>query len=261
MTSIPRKYRDRVDVEDAKPVVAEPPPLSAAETKPAETPKPAEKPVEKNPVEEAALKARLAEMERAQKMAGAQPQQPQRAEPLAIEDEPKPPSTEQIIANSGLPERMKAWLRAHPEYILDQAKNVQLHKMHTVAEYEAGGEWSDGFFQRLDHFHLHGFKQPSLNGNGAAHQSAVQQPRQAYRPTQAAAPPVRQQQYSGPPVSAPPTRETLSMATGRSVNRRVPLTEDERQIARSSGISDAEYEQQKDKMNAMKVAGYLQDGR
>src|SRR2546430_1922269 len=102
---------------------------------------------------------------------------------------------------------------------------------------------------------------PKSNGNDAAQQRVVQptaQPAQpTYRPTQAA--PVRQQQYAAP-VSAPPTRETLSMATGRPRNSRVPLTEDERQIARNSGISDDEYERQKDRMIAMKVAGYI-DGR
>src|SRR6266446_6736179 len=136
MTSVPRKYRDRIYAEDAKPVVAEPPP-SAAETKP-ET-KPAEKPVEKNPVEEAALLKRLQEMKRASEAAAqAQPQPQPRVEPIAIEDEPKQPqqqSVEQIIQSSGLPPVVQNWLRQHPDLITDPAKNAQLQKAHHIAEH------------------------------------------------------------------------------------------------------------------------------
>jgi hypothetical protein len=271
MTSVPKKYRDRIDVEEAKPVVAEPPP-PAAETKPAET-KPAEPSpaVEKNPVEQAALKKRLEEMERAQKMgaAQAQPQPQPRTGPIAI-DEPQrqqpqqqPQSVEQIIQSSGLPALVQEWLRRHPDLITDPAKNAQLQKAHHITEYLTGGDVETPYYlQRLEE--TLGWR-PKSNGNGAAQQQRVVQPpaQPAAQPPpqpRPAAPPVRQQQYA-PPVSAPPTRETLSMATGKPRNARVPLTEDERQIARNSGISDAEYERQKDRMNAMKVAGYIQDGR
>jgi hypothetical protein len=270
MTSVPKKYRDRVDVEDAKPVESSPAIIPnennspVAEAKPAE-PSPA---VEKNPVEQAALKKRLEEMERAQKMgaAQAQPQPQPRAEPIAI-DEPQrqqpqqPQSVEQIIATSGLPALVQNWLRQHPDLITDPAKNAQLQKAHHIAEYLTGGDVETPYYlQRLEE--TLGYR-PKSNGNGAAQQPAVQPTSdhsrgQAYRPTQAA--PVRQQQYAAP-VSAPPTRENYSMSTGKPRNARVPLTEDERQIARNSGISDAEYERQKDRMNAMKVAGYIQDGR
>src|SRR2546430_3823245 len=203
MTSVPKKYRDRIDVEDAKPVVAEPP-LPAAETKPAET-KPAEPSpaVEtKSPVEDAALRKRREEMNRAQELARGQPQPQPRAEPIAIEPEPQrqqpqqqPQSVEQIIAASGLPALVQNWLRQHPDLITDRAKNAQLQKAHHIAEYLTGGDVGTPYYlQRLEE--TLGWR-PKSNGNGAAQQSAVQPTSdhsrgQAYRPTQAA--PVRQQQ-------------------------------------------------------------------
>src|SRR6185437_10577452 len=72
--------------------------------------------------------------------------------------------------------------------------------------------------------------------------------------------PVRQQQRPGPPVSAPPTRDVPSLASGRPTTRRVPLTEVELQIAKNSGISPEEYQLQKEKMRAMQAAGVIQNG-
>src|SRR6185436_4203579 len=79
-------------------------------------------------------------------------------------------------------------------------------------------------------------------------------------PPRDAAPVRQQQQRSGPPVSAPPTRDVPSLASGRPTTRRVPLTEVELQIAKNSGISPEEYQLQKEKMRAMQAAGVIQNG-
>jgi hypothetical protein len=51
------------------------------------------------------------------------------------------------------------------------------------------------------------------------------------------------------------------MRTGHPVSRREPLTDDERQIARNTGISDEEYQRQKEKLQRLKREGVIQDGR
>jgi hypothetical protein len=60
-------------------------------------------------------------------------------------------------------------------------------------------------------------------------------------------------------VSAPPTRESLSLGTGRPMPGRVVLTRDERDLARSCGVSEVEWAKGKQKMEARRKAGLLQD--
>jgi hypothetical protein len=193
--------------------------------------------------------------ERLQHQVASQQQQHERlaTEPLAIEEpqQQQQPTAEQIIASSGLPERARDWLRKYPDYVTDPTKNAQIQKMHHVAEYQAGGEFSDLYFERMER--LLGLK-PETNGNGA------QQPVRPAVQRQAA--PVRQQRAAGGPImSAPPTRDVPSMTTGRPANMRVPLTADELYIAQQSKQTPEEYQQQKEKMLRLKAAGAIQDGR
>jgi putative ABC transport system substrate-binding protein len=73
------------------------------------------------------MRARLAETERAAEMQREGHQAPQYVhEP----QQPQQPSPEQIIANSGLPERAKTWLRQHSDFITDPSKNATLIALH-----------------------------------------------------------------------------------------------------------------------------------
>jgi hypothetical protein len=94
--------------------------------------------------------------------------------------------------------------------ILDGAKNQTLQALHPVAERQSGGQqFTDSYFRRMDE--LLGFR--------------------SEQPTPPAAPrPAPVPQY-GPPVSAPPTRESISMGNGRPVNYQPQLNNDEREIA------------------------------
>jgi len=67
--------------------------------------------------------------------------------------------------------------------------------------------------------------------------------------------------YGGPTVSAPPTRNVPSFSTGRPMNTRAPLSAAETDIAQRLGISTDEYQKQKEKMEKLKAAGVIQDGR
>ncbi len=144
-----------------------------------------------------------------------QPQQPQQQQPM---------TAEQIIANSELPSRAKDWLRKHSDYVTDPAKNAKLQKLHNVAEYQSGGEWTDAYFDRMDV--LLGFKPEKTNGAGTQ-------------------PNIRQ----SAPVSAPISREAPSMTTGRAPTpTKVTLDRHQRevaaQIAQSRNISQAEAEKE-----------------
>jgi hypothetical protein len=229
---------------------AQPPPAVDAPKppeQPAAEPSPADKAAQENIQSE--LKKRLHEMENAERLTREAVQQhPQlAAEPQA----PQQPTTEEIIAASGLPERAKAWLREYPEYVSDPIQNARLQKLHAVAEHQAGGQWTPEYFERMEV--LLGLKQ--------------EQPRQVQeRPVTNAAPatgngaPPRRQPMAVP-VSAPPTREVPSFATGKSRSFRQPLTADELHIAQACGQTAEQYQEQKEKMQRLKAAGAIQDGR
>ena len=255
MASLRKRYQSNGADQDGQPVQTAP--VAGAELPPPVADKqPAEQPVE-NAVEQAAqnaLKARLAEMENAeglQREVLSQQQRMAAEEPLAIgpqEPQQQPQTVEEVIAASGLPERAQRWLLAHPDYVRDAQKNAHIQGLHYAAAHQAGGDaFSDLYFSKLED--LLGLKQ-ATNGNG------VQQPVRPAVPRQAA--PVRQ--YVGPPVSAPPTRESPSMTTGRPFTKRAPLTAAQREAARYSGVSDDEYSKQVELMERMKAAGMHQDG-
>jgi len=159
--------------------------------------------------------------------------------------EPQAPTVEEIIAGCELPDLAKNWLRQNPEFILDPAKNERLRKMHNVAEYQSGSEYTEPYFQRLEV--LLGLKQETPS-NGRAPAPAAPQ-RES---------PPRQQPRMSVPVSAPTSRESLSMTTGRAPSSPMRLTQEEAQFARTLGISTEEYAKQKEKMERMKAAGQLQ---
>jgi hypothetical protein len=135
--------------------------------------------------------------------------------------------------------------------VTDPVKNAQLQKAHTIAEYLAGGEWTDGYFERLEH--VLGLKQEPTNGH-TEKRSVENKPSAPTRPMTVDRPP---QQRMAAPVSAPPHRDVPSMATGRAPSYRAPLTKDELEIAAASGMTAEQYQAQKERMLRMKAAGEL----
>jgi hypothetical protein len=251
MASFRRKYQ--IESPDAPPVTTVPNEAAAELPPPVDAKSPEPPAAEPGPADEAAktaLRQRLQEMENAealQREAAVAQQHPQFA---AEPQEQQMPTAEGIIEGSGLPENAKSWLRAHPEYVSDPIKNAQMQKMHNVAEYQAGSEFTERYFDRMEI--LLGLRQ--------------EQPRQVQeRPVTNAAPatdrvPLRRAP-AGPPVSAPPTREPPSMATGKSRSFRQPLTADELHIAQACGQTPEQYQAEKEKMLRLKASGVIQDGR
>jgi hypothetical protein len=250
MTSVRKKYQDRVEIgshNEGPPAATIP--AQGAELPPAAETKPPEPPVESNPVRDAernALKQRLAEMENAEGFARQAQQQPQYAA------EPSQPPQEPLAAFlASVPEAIGEWLQAHPEYMSDPRKNAALQHFHWVAKDEVGEEYTPRYIERIEH-HLGLRQQP---------QPQPSNNRQADRPRMEPmrAPP-RQQQRSAP-VSAPPTREAPSMTTGRAPSLPVRLTTEQKDLCRALGLTEAQYAEQLQKMERLKAAGAIQDGR
>jgi hypothetical protein len=254
MASYRKKYTEQAADSPAPPAAAEPAP-PVAETKP---PEPVE--IERNPADAAAssaIKQRLQEMEAAQ----AHTQEHARQQREAIQQQ-QPPQPE-------MPEAVRQWLSEHPQYcdpndVIAQHE-IQLASMKCARD---GLTWERPEFIPTIERHL-GLRQeppPVTNGNGHAPSEPVNfvsPPPQRQPAPQRQGPPVRQQAPVRPSVmvSAPPTRETVSMTTGRPTGGPVKLTQEEFDLAHSLGISPQEYEKQKRKMLAMKAAGQIQDGR
>jgi hypothetical protein len=184
-------------------------------------------------------------MEQAEKLAHETPRQPEERFAREPQQQPqqRPVTMEQIIADAPIPERAKAWLRQHPEYMTDKTKNDFIGKMHHVAEYQAGGvAYTDAYFERLED--LLGIR-AKPNGNGQHVPSPQRQPALS-----------RQQAPASPQVSAPPARQAPSMTTGRPAGQPTQLTNEERTLARSLGLSDSEYAANKAKLIQLKASGW-----
>lgn len=238
MASYRSKYRQQFegyDKGDAPPVLSQP--MKSAEPA-AEAAPPPEPPVNTDPGRDAgnsAIRRRLEELDKAEEIR----REPQPAqEPPRVEDPvaKQQPSVQDIIATTAVPEAAKAWLRAHPDYITDPTKNAQLIKMHNVAEYQAGGEFTPAYFDRMEI--LLGLKSES--------------PRPA-APQRQPAP-----RAGSVPMSAPVAREAPSMRSGRPMSHRAPLTPEQREAAHFSGISEEEYSRNYERMMRLKAAGAIQ---
>jgi hypothetical protein len=222
-------------VADTTPTPQDTPAQEAAPKLEEHTPPPSG--TEASPAEAAgkdSLKARLAEMEKAIAIEREQP-------PRFAREPQQSPTTEDIISATELPETAKDWLRRHPSYITDPAKNRHIIELHSVAARQAGSEWDDRYFERMEDL------------LGMTPSRGTQQP----APRNAA--PVRQQ-YKGPTLSAPPHREVPSMTTGR-VSEPTRLTGEELQLAKTLGLTQEQYRQGKERMLRLKQAGVIPDGR
>jgi len=242
MASLRKKYSAEGPRHDGPPVTAPPTgaaklPDPVADSKPPEMPA-TESPVDKAAKEAIALQLRLKEMERAEQLnheAAQQPPPPQAAEP---QQQPQQPA---------MPAHVATWLAEHPQYMdpNDAVAQAEIH-LATVKCMRDGKTWNDSDFIPTIERHL-GIA-PRTNGS-------------QHRPPPAPAAPVRQQQRSTVPMGAPPHRDVPSMTTGRPASRRAPLTAEEVEAARFSGITPERYAEEKEKMLRLRAAGQLQDGR
>lgn len=223
-----------------------------------EAPAPSEPPPAPQPAPEDDTRTRLAAMEAAQEQArhveqqrliaaAMALQQPQQQEPTAQPQQPVelPSDTvEVLLARSGLPDRAQQWLRSNPQYLTNPRLNARLQHFHYEAV-EQAPQFSDEYFTLMER--MLGFAPPAPPGPPAEIERPVteseavmttpppapppRRPITAQRATEPpASPPAPPPQYRGPQVSAPPSREAVSMSTGRPPGR-ITLTTEEQQIA------------------------------
>jgi hypothetical protein len=252
MASLRKRYQSRLEDNGGAPVAAVPQETAAKLPEPAADPKPIEQPTaaESDPVGEAernALRERLREMERAGSIAQQTVNRPQYA------TEPQRP--QQTIPE--VPGPVKAWLAEHPEYLSDVVGQAEL-QLATLRSLRDGRSWNDDDFISVLERNL-GLSQQQTQpqSNGDTERAASPKPAPVPRNGTQQRPVVQRQ---GAPVSAPPTREVPSMTTGRPVSD-VRLTVEEAQLAKSLGISEDEYKQQKARMNRLKAQGAIQNGQ
>jgi hypothetical protein len=241
--SSPRK---RFQGADAPPVTTVPNETAAQLPPVAADAKPPESPVaEPSPAEQAdknAIKQRLQEMERAERLTReAVSQHPQ----LATE----PPQEPQM------PARVEKWLADHPQY-LDPNDSVAQAEIHlaTVKCMRDGKTWDAPDFIDTIERHL-GFA-PAPATNGRAQDMRIESKPSPPAPAPQVAPPRRQTMSA--PVSAPPTREVPSYSTGRAPSHRAPLSADELYIAQQSGQTPEQYQEQKERLRKLKESGAIQ---
>lgn len=156
MASLRKRYQNRIEVSSDKdaPAVASMPQETAAQPPPVADKQSAE-PLEpeKDAVREAALKARLREMDRAEALraeAVSAAQQRMATEPPPTGVCGRPLTVEEIIANTTLPDRAKDWLRRHPDYATDPVKTNRLLVLDEVATRQAGDQFSDRYFHEME---------------------------------------------------------------------------------------------------------------
>src|SRR5262249_41540373 len=246
MASLRKRYQDRIEAgprQNEPPVST--PPVKAAEPPPAVEPKPIEQPQTESPADTAArtaLRERLREMENAEALTHqAQQPQPQYAAEPQQQQQPQQPA---------MPAQVQKWLAEHPQYC-DPNDHVAQAEIYTATLKcnRDGKSWDQPDFIPTLERHL-GIA-PRSNGQQAQPHRPIEKPSPA-----PAAPPryeAPRQQRSNVPVSAPPTRDVPSMATGRPTGGPVRLTDAQREAARFSGISEEKYAEKLELMNRMKA--------
>jgi hypothetical protein len=207
-----------------------------------ETPQPAEelepKPSPAEAAASSAIKQRLLEAERATELVKERLSHPQYAEEPQVPQMDPREQFEAAIQN--LPPRVQGWYRKDPELLLNPERAAQIQYVYHAAAREVGEADTDAHLNRMEGM---------LFPRDAAPEPAPLPERKASAPTR---------QYSGAPVSAPPSRDSHSMSTGRPVGR-MTLTREEAELAKSLGLTQQQYLDGKARMIREKQGGFHRD--
>lgn len=158
--------------------------------------------------------------------------------PKVERTEPTRPSGDPVESTiSGLPlsGTSKDWLRNHHDFMTDPRKNAKLQAAHWDAT-DAGPEGSPAYLEALE-TSLGMRKKPDPDPDPD---------------------PEPQRRIN---VSAPVSRESVSVANGRPTQTRVTLSPEQRDAARISGVDEKTYAANVLRLNELKKQGHYNEGR
>jgi hypothetical protein len=181
--------------------------------------------MEPSPVEQAEREALRRQLGLQQEQSAAQ-QAPQQQEPQPPAPAPQPQ----------LPAAVREWISAHPEFMNDRERNLEIQLAHHRVLQRVGSIQAAEYLPTLER---------ALGiGNSEAPVRTAELVRE-----NASARPVR---------SAPVSREGTSFSGHRPSGPREPLSAAEQEAAKLSGVSPDEYRKQRERMLALKATGQLQ---
>jgi hypothetical protein len=242
MVSARRKYPGVAD-HTTEPVTTAPVSEVAKAPDAVETPQPVEelepKPSPAEAAASSAIKQRLEEAQRAAELVKQQAQQPPPQQFAAEPETPQMDERDQFeAAIQHLPPRIQTWYRNDPSWLTDPERNAHLNYVHHVAVRETGGVGTPEYFDRMEHM---------MGLRDASPEPSPERSR--------ASEPARQHSA---PVSAPPSRESASLSTGRPVGR-ISLSREEADLAKSLGLTSQQYLDGKARMLREKAGGFHRD--
>jgi hypothetical protein len=127
------------------------------------------------------------------------------------------------LDRTNLPQTAKNWLRAHPEYLRDERKNAKIQSLHwDIVQDEKRVPFSEDYYISLEQH---------LGLRAKPQQEAAEEDEGDEQPVRKSV------------VSAPVSREAPS-SSGTRTPGTVRLTALQREWAKASGISEAEYAKQ-----------------
>lgn len=148
--------------------------------------------------------------------------------------ERNPTVEERVDAIPNLTASERQWLKDHPDAITDQQRNNELGVAYDRAMKAGHARGTKAYFDYLEEFM--GYARPERTEDNNREERTVT-------------------------VQAPVSRDTRSVITGRTQSARVELTPEERQFARTAGISDVAYARGKLQLAAAKAADPEKYGR
>lgn len=157
-----------------------------------------------------------------------------------IETAPKPQPindpVEIALQSSNMPASGKNWIRAHPEYITNPKKNAKINSLHFDVIDEGHEPYSPEYIESME-----------------THLGMREAPK---KDEQVEETPVQPQQRNSI-VSAPVSREVPTSKPGERSGK-TTLTVAQREAAKISGVTEAEYAKQLQKITEMKANGQIQ---
>lgn len=152
----------------------------------------------------------------------------ERANPPQRQQPASDPVAAQIDSMTHLSVKQRDWLKNHRDAMTDPAKNAYLGAAHWDAIRAGREQDSEAYFTALEE--KLGYRQPT---------AATER--------------------RSPPVSAPVSRESPSLSTGKPTTSRIELTPAQREAARISGVDEFTYAKNLMRLNDLKKNGHYQE--